>query len=474
MSGVLSPERIETLNAWGPYHHAVWEGNGMTVTQEGALTGRARFLARKIRASILRRYRRQDLPSLSVLDVGCYDGWILHSLSDLPFRRLVGIEPREKNIRKGEVVREALGIESRVEFRQGELVSLGEEQFDIVLCLGVLHHLESPGEALRRLHAACRGMLFLETICLSSRHLTDAVARELEMKDVVYFGARKRFGLSGQKLESAHYDGSATRLSVVNIPSVESLLLYLEVAGFTDPVLAAAPDAYRAAVWEKRRACQAVCVDVRAGDTAQPVTDEHDHGRRYERQLARIHLPPRFLEPLYRRFCLVEPMPRSAWWCRLAAMALSDSGWRGGCAARIALGFLSTEAEREIFRTLRFSPADKLRVEYGKWLCREGRWREAVDVFRQVTEEWNADWRSVYRGFAWLARCWDRLGDAARADRYRDLCLTANPGFPADLLPLPRPKEPLQGLSPPGGGVAPHNAESKRSKPFTQETPEHV
>ena len=40
---------------------------------------------------------------MSIADIGCYDGWILHELSDLPFKRMVGIEPRQKNIDKGNI-----------------------------------------------------------------------------------------------------------------------------------------------------------------------------------------------------------------------------------------------------------------------------------------------------------------------------------------------------------------------------------
>ena len=42
---------------------------------------------------------------MKILDVGCNDGWILHQLSDLPFKKLVGIEPRKKNIEKGKLAR---------------------------------------------------------------------------------------------------------------------------------------------------------------------------------------------------------------------------------------------------------------------------------------------------------------------------------------------------------------------------------
>ena len=43
-----------------------------------------------------------EIKDFSILDIGCNDGWVLHQLSDLPFKKMVGIEPREKNIEKGD------------------------------------------------------------------------------------------------------------------------------------------------------------------------------------------------------------------------------------------------------------------------------------------------------------------------------------------------------------------------------------
>ena len=110
--GSLTPEELELVNAYGPYNHAAWQGCGLTVTSEEVLKGRGELLAAMIRAELERRYTREQMAQLTLCDVGCYDGFILHLLQDLPFRQMVGYEPRQKNITKGRKIRELLKLHS--------------------------------------------------------------------------------------------------------------------------------------------------------------------------------------------------------------------------------------------------------------------------------------------------------------------------------------------------------------------------
>src|SRR5205085_11180554 len=149
-----------------------------------------------------------------------------------PFKKLVGIEPRRKNITKGEGIRKLLGIKTRVKFKVGDIDSLGKERFDIVLCIGVLHHIESIPSALRKLDSATKQLLIVDTICLPSKYLTPALQEDLELKDVIYKQKPKLFGITGQKYESSYYDGSTSQTAVVSIPATESLRMYLDILGY--------------------------------------------------------------------------------------------------------------------------------------------------------------------------------------------------------------------------------------------------
>src|SRR3989338_7183020 len=300
----ISPEQTELINAYGPYNHAIWTANEVNVSNEEQLSGRAEFLAQSIRKSILECFAESEIQTLSILDVGCYDGWILHQLSDLPFARMVGIEPRRKNIIKGQKIREILNIKTRAEFKVGDINSI-EEKFDVVICVGLLHHLEITALALRRLKAICRRMIFIETICLSSKHITRAVARELELKDIMYFNKEKICGLIGQKFESSYYDGSAINLSIVSVPAIESLTMHMNMCGFEDIKVVVSPRAYRAAVWKNKRPFNAVCISALAGlDEKSLNARESTLIQSYERGLIETVMEEKYIRPLYERICL--------------------------------------------------------------------------------------------------------------------------------------------------------------------------
>lgn len=426
---------IEALNAHGPYNHSVWTAGGAVLTHEEALSGRGQFLANTLREALTRRYSPAEMAGMSILDVGCYDGWILHEISGLPFRRMVGVEPRLKNIRKGELARSAFGIETRVEFRNGGLENLeeclGGEVFDIVVSTGLLHHVESPAEALRAMRARCRRLLFLETIALDSRGIGERTRSGIEPKDVVYFGRAKTAGFSGNKLESSYYDGSATGLRVVSIPSLETIALSCEAAGFSAPELESDPEAYRRAVWKDRRPFHAVIL------TAEPVRfepeHENTHGKRYERDLAAALIPQEHLEPLHRRFCRGESRVRHSEVSRAVCALIAKRGARR--ANEILARLVPSEAEREILRSIAHAPADKIAVEFGKMLISGGDLEGAEAEFLRVTRRWNADWRSVYRSFHYLAAIAERRGDQEMGDRYAGLRAIANPYYPADAWP---------------------------------------
>jgi SAM-dependent methyltransferase len=373
------------------------------------------------------------MKAMTVADVGCYDGWLIHQLSDLPFRRLVGIEPREKNIRKGQVARRLLGVESRVEFRLGALDSLPDERFDIVIAAGLLHHVEAPVQALRSLRRICGRLLFAETIILDSRHCSEEVRREVEPKDVVYYGRAKSCGLSGQKLESAYYDGSSTALSLVSIPTWETIELACEAAGFAAPVEQVRPEEYRKAVWGAKRPCLAAIF------TAEPAADSRldfagqTEGAKYEAALAATVLDLEDLTPLFQEFVSGERPRKPTAVSAAASQIIRGAPVTEKPQALDALG-LSPEAS-EILKNLAHAPADKIRLELGKALLAGGNLTEAENQFLAITRRWNADWRSVYRAFHYLSAISGRRGDAAGEAHYLELLSVANANFPKDAWP---------------------------------------
>jgi len=361
----LTELEIEYINTrLTPFNHSQWKGRGVTVTNEGRQQGRVQFISDTVRQQIVKRYSLEQLKTMSIVDVGCYDGWMLHQLEDLPFRRMVGVEPRLHNIRKGEEIRRMLGIESRVVNVQGGIGITHQlvERFDIVLCLGVLHHLDCHACALKHLDAMTKRLLILETIVLPSRHITPAVKTDTELKDLIYQYTPPACGLTGHKFESSTNDGSAARHSVVSIPSTETLLMHLYMMGYEAAVVAA-PEEFKAAMPSYTRPSQEAMIAAIKGAEERDWSVLADH----ERTITETVLPRPIVERLR-----VD-------WKSCANIQVSDP-------------FMA-----EILTSIPYSPDDLVQLEYGKLLLREGRITEGRRELLALTRKLNSDWRACHR-----------------------------------------------------------------------------
>jgi ubiquinone/menaquinone biosynthesis C-methylase UbiE len=427
----ISEEDIEILNAHGPYSMAVWRSGNIEIGNEEGLKGRSAYFVERIRETILKNYTLDEIKGFSIADIGCNDGWVLHQLSDLPFARMVGVEPREKNVNKGKKVREILGLQNRVDYRIGDLGSIEGEEFDIVICAGVLYHVESIPEFLRELREICGRMLFIESRCLESKYITKDLKCEIEMRDLVYQYKEEICGITAQKFESAYHDGSTKEFCVVNVPTVESLCMYLDFLGFENIDIVADPETYRSAVWKNKRPLGGVCMAAFINPEKQETESEESSWiREYESGLEKTVLSRRFAEPLYNYFCL-KKMDVSLFSRALNTyLYLCSPNWLSKVFGSMIAFWHKEKYEQEIIKNLRYSPHDKLCLEYGKLLHAEKRYEEAISVLKRVTTKLNADWRAVYRSFWLLSQIYEILGNKNGSDQYKELCLNCNPEFP--------------------------------------------
>ena len=428
----ITEEQIEELNANGPYSMAIWKSGDISVGNEEGLAGRSEYFIKLIRESILKNYTLNEIKKFSILDIGCNDGWVLHQLSDLPFANMVGIEPREKNIEKGRKVREILKLENSVEYRVGDIESLKDEVFDIVICAGLLYHVESIPLALRRVRESCRHMLFVESRCISSSYITEELKQEIEMRDLVYQFEDEICGVTAQKYESAYYDGSAAHNTIVNIPTTESLVMNLKILGFDNIDIVADADTYRRDVWQEKRPLGGVCISAMLPDeTKTPESEEDNWINEYEIGLENEVLPHSFVEPLYRFFCLHDSEVKFTSNLKTIYDYLTLSDNLPSINKSILPDSNNGKFALEIVKNWRYSPYDKITLEYGKLLKDEGNLDEAIKVLKSVTtNKINSDWRSVYRSFHLLSLIYHDLKNDIEFNKYRDLCIKSNYKFP--------------------------------------------
>jgi tRNA (mo5U34)-methyltransferase len=100
----------------------------------------------------------EDLSGLTFLDVGCWSGGFCKVAEEKGAKKAVGIDPiRSERMHDFNFIQCDIFSEKFLEL----------EMFDVVLCKGVLYHVENPISLLFRLKCKTRKILFLETAMMA-------------------------------------------------------------------------------------------------------------------------------------------------------------------------------------------------------------------------------------------------------------------------------------------------------------------
>ena len=141
-----------------------------------------------------------DLTGKTVLDIGSKFGFFSFEALKRGAARVLGVDVDPRSVRKARTIADILG--SKAEFRLLDIDREPiEEEFDVVLCLNVLHHLHNPIAALDTLVRAAREKLVIETATLGKHDrrkldLSLPQAMLLNNAPVLFVGGGKRGKLS--------------------------------------------------------------------------------------------------------------------------------------------------------------------------------------------------------------------------------------------------------------------------------------
>ncbi|MEM7222021.1 MAG: class I SAM-dependent methyltransferase [Pseudomonadota bacterium] len=145
--------------------HNVDLGSGVFTIDENdkAFQSRADAYAR-----IIADLSGQPWANLRILDLACLEGGFALEFAKLGAQS-VGIEIREPNLAKAEFAKEALAL-SNCQFYRDDVRKLSREsygEFDVILCTGILYHLDAPDvfPFIEAIHATCRGFAIFDTHC---------------------------------------------------------------------------------------------------------------------------------------------------------------------------------------------------------------------------------------------------------------------------------------------------------------------
>jgi SAM-dependent methyltransferase len=154
---------------------ATEEEGGMLMSMHGFEVDNSALSRKVVRAVCDLAHR--PLAGLRVLDLACAHGHYSFEMAKLG-AEVLGIEGRESWLEQARRTKQETCL-SNVEFVQDDVRNLSREtygEFDIVLCLGILYHLDAPDlfDFLERVFEVCRDFVIIDTHFAA----TPAIVRE--------------------------------------------------------------------------------------------------------------------------------------------------------------------------------------------------------------------------------------------------------------------------------------------------------
>lgn len=189
-----------------------------------------------------------DCAKSSALDMACHQGWFSAHLAQRGFSRVLGVDARAEHVADASLIRDALGLSSW-SLRQSDIHALDAEAVglhDLVLCFGLIYHLENPVGALRIARALCK------RLCLVETQVVPGMSGWVDYGSYRFVRPLKgSFGIIDETGETHGPEASTTGICLV--PSVEALVWIMQRIGFSRvEVLPVPADGYEQLVHHKR------------------------------------------------------------------------------------------------------------------------------------------------------------------------------------------------------------------------------
>jgi tRNA (mo5U34)-methyltransferase len=202
----------------------------------------------KMLDSYLGRNLGADRSGLSALDLASHQGWFAVNMARTGFSRVLGVDARQSHVDDSQLISDIYGME-QLSFQQGDIHDQSQEklgQFDVVLMLGLLYHLENPVGALRVCRELCKNTCIIET------QIVPGMTGFVDYGSYQYVRPLKgSFGIVDEMEDTHGPEASVTGICLV--PSLDALMWLLEKVGFSSATVLEPPeDAYEQLRYHKR------------------------------------------------------------------------------------------------------------------------------------------------------------------------------------------------------------------------------
>jgi len=218
--------RVQEL---APFHHSVELPYGLNTFVPSASH---RDVERTRIASIMRHGWPQllaacggSLQGKRVLDIACNCGGFSVAAVEAGAEFVLGIDVVDRYLEQAEFIREARGHKN-LEFRNVDVYDLTQETvgtFDVVLCFGILYHLEDPIRGMKAMAALATHAILVDTYLMNPRYV-GRFLRKYSLWKMQVVGEREPAGVTTNLWR--------TRQSVQFAPTERSVLDLLAFLGF--------------------------------------------------------------------------------------------------------------------------------------------------------------------------------------------------------------------------------------------------
>lgn len=220
---------VDEIARLGPWFHNLHLPDGSETAPDHPLGDFPSYKWRELEAAL-----PHDIAGWRVLDIGCNAGYYSVQLA-LRGAAVVGLEPDEHYLRQARFARDSFALsEDDLELRRGGVYDLADtdEQFDLVLFMGVLYHLRHPLLALDLVAEHVGRLLVLQTLTLDGMDprrasTAEPSGEELDVPADVPFDARRTLldeRWPRMAFVEHQFAGDPTNWWVPNSAGVEALL----------------------------------------------------------------------------------------------------------------------------------------------------------------------------------------------------------------------------------------------------------
>jgi SAM-dependent methyltransferase len=429
---------IEEINVLGPWVHGHFDlGNGLVIEDQDKLQKKRSINLKKIFVKIIeKKYNKKKIKEKTLIDIGCNTGYFMFELyNKFNFKYVLGLEPRESNLKKARLISNWFNL-SNNKFRLKKFDILSDEikqKADIVLFVGVLHHLDDHLKALKNVYRMTKEVAIIETVVLSDKFDIKGIASQLELKDDLYKikKNKEKVGIVGYKLETDRLDGATVHTGIVGIPNSEALLMMLQHVGFNHTTIIKSETQLRKEIFKEKSYREYHSVVIACYKKEEENTRTVDELlNEIELQRFLTHIPMKYIEPLYNVIIGNENKKNVNEITKLILNSqLFYTEKKGIFAQKKLEQKIGNTPYFEIINSIKHAPKQKISFEYAKTCYHKGKKDIALVVCQEIIKEINLDWRIVYQTYYLLAKINFELRKKNISKHYNNLSLRAHPKY---------------------------------------------